>query len=1088
MTYVSLHTHSHYSLMDGVATAQEYVDRAVALGMPAIAITDHGTLSGHADFYRACTAAGIKPILGIEAYYCADRFDRRDRADRTEPLDTIYNHLTLLAKDESGLRNLHRLSELAWTEGYFHKPRIDWQLLNEFGDGLIVLSGCMSGVLNKALEANEPVVAKIFAQKFKDRFGDDFYIEVMPHNPGNINEQLISIADQYKIKTVVTPDCHHATPDQKEIQEFTLLLNTHAKPVPDTTYKGSTTTGWSMMDRLDYLYGTDRKMSFRNFDIHLLSENEMYDGMYPHVTGEMFDSTLEIADKIGTYTIPEGLDVLPVEYADPDKTLRGYAIAGLKAMDLDGQEYKDRLDEELRIIKEKGFAPYFLMVRNVTNYAHQKNILMSPGRGSAAGSLVAYSLGITNVDPIEHGLLFFRFIDPSRNDMPDIDMDFEDTRRDEIKEFIARKYGHVASIATFNAFGDKTVVRDVARVLRVPLDRVNSALRNVETWDDFINSKHESVVSFRADFPDVVHTAELLHGRIRTTGIHAAGVVASKVPLNEVAPIETRSVGGRQERLTIVAVDKDEAERIGLVKMDILGLKTLTVIQDTLKNIKERHGKDIDLLSLEPNGLDSIGVWEMLNNGLTKGVFQLEAGPYTNLVVKMGVWSFNELAASNALVRPGAANTIGKDYIARKNGKQTVTYIHPSMKPYLENTFGCVLYQEQVMQACVVLGDMTMGEANKVRKIIGKKKDRAEFDEFKSKFVQNASTKIGTERAEALWHDFEAHAGYSFNLSHAVAYSTLSWWTAWLKCNYTLEFFQALLANEKDPKTVPDYLIEAKRMGIRIKFPHVNLSDVSWKIEGDALRFGLKNIKYISDISAQRFIDARPFESYDELEQFVFKKGTGVNSRALEAMRKVGAANLPGNEVSVQEQLANAYEYLGLPSFSTVIPAHWNAKLTAAEDYVDGDVAVMQGYVRDVKLGKGWQLYDVMDSTGSFKFFGRKGVDVEVGKSYLFVLADKAVVSAVDTSELNGTTVVEQYLDGSQAEGFILAAQSRLTKTNQRMGTVVVDRGGELIAATLFPRNFGTVAPLIRPGGTYHVDISQTRTGGYAINGVKSVA
>jgi DNA polymerase-3 subunit alpha len=1075
--------------MDGVATASEYVERAIANGQTAMACTDHGTLAGHADFYRACIAGGIKPILGIEAYFTWDGNDRRERKDREGVQDVIYNHLVILAKNDNGLKNLHRLSEEAWLNGYFHKPRMTWDSLNEFGDDLIISSGCMSGPINKAIEDGDLVGAKRIATQFRDRFGENFYIELMPHNIPGMNTQLIELADALGIKAIVTPDCHHATHDQREVQEMTLLLNTHSRLQKGVTYAASCKCD-DMMGRLDYLYGEDRRMSFRSFAIHLLSPAEMREAMEADGVSrdDIYANTVNIADQIEDYDIPTGLDVLPVEYADPDKTLRGYAIQGLKAKGLTGQEYKDRLDEELAVIKQKNFANYFLMARNITNYAHKRKILMSPGRGSAAGSLVTYALGITNLDPIKHNLLFFRFIDPSRDDMPDIDMDFMDTRRDKIKEYISKKYGYVASIATFTAFGDKSVVRDVSRVLNVPLDRVNAALKRVVTWDDFISSKDPVVVGFREDFPEVQEYASKLHGRIRGTGVHAAGVVASKIPLSDIAPIETRAVKGRDERLTIVAVDKEEAERIGLVKLDILGLKTLSVIDETLKLIKERHGIDIDLNEEEnvvnPDNADNFGVWEMLNKGLTKGVFQCEAGPYTNLIMTMGVWKFDELVASNALVRPGAANTIGKDYIARKQGRQHTNYPHKSMKPFLENTYGCVLYQEQVMQACVTLGGMTMVEANKVRKIIGKKKDPAEFDMFKNKFVSNASELMSAAKAEKLWHDFEAHAGYSFNLSHAVAYSTLSWWTAWLKYNYPLEFFQALLSNEKDSDSITDYLIEAKRMGIKIKFPHVNLSDVSWKIDGDGLRFGLKNIKYISDVSAQRFIDARPFKSYQHLADFVMEKGTGVNSRSLESMRAIGAANFPDMQVPKEEQLANAYEFLGLPSFNMVIPAHWYAKMTNACDFDEGDTAVLYGYVRSVKTGAHWQLYTAIDPTGSFTFFGRPNVHIEVGKSYLFVMSDKAVIAAVDTESLSGTSAVERYLDTSTEEGYVVATASRMTKDKRKMGTVVIDNGGELVAATLFPKNFGQLAPRIKTGNSYKFTLNVLRDGGYVLDAV----
>ena len=1077
--YAPLHIHTHYSLMDGVATAEEYVEVARFAGMTSLAVTDHGTLSGHAEFYRACKAGGIKPILGIEAYYTEDRFDRRDKKERAAD-DPIYYHLVINAKNDRGLRNLHKLSEIAWTEGYFYKPRMDWETLVEYKEDLIISSGCLSGPINKRLERGDLAGAKAIAAEFANEFGQNFYIEVMPHNPAEMNKQLLELADSLGIRAIVTPDCHHAHVGQREVQEMTLLLNTHQRPIKGHTYNSSSKCE-NMLERLDYLYGEDRQMTFRDFNIHLLSHSEMRAAMEAQgiVRDDIYSNTIDIAESVEEYTLPEGLDLLPVEYSDPDKQLRGYSIRGLKEKGLTTQEYRDRLDEELAVIKEKGFAPYFLMVRNITNYAYQHGILMSPGRGSAAGSLVAYALKITNVDPIEHNLLFFRFIDASRDDMPDIDMDFMDTRREEVKSFIKRKYGDVAGIATFTAFGDKSVVRDVARVLNIPLDEVNRVLKHINSWEDFERGTSPEIKQFKRNYPEVLDYARLLHGRIRGTGIHAAGVVASKVPLNEVAPIETRVVKGEPERQYVVAVDKDEAERIGLTKMDILGLKTLTVIDNTLKSIKARHGIDIDL---NQTTFDDPAVYEMLSKGLTKGVFQVEAGPYTNLVLTMGVSSFDELAASNALVRPGAANTIGKDYIARKQGRQSVNYPHQSMKPYLESTYGCVLYQEQVMQACVTLGGMTMAEANKVRKIIGKKKDVSEFNAFRDKFIAGASTKISQAKAERMWHDFEAHAGYSFNLSHAVAYSMLSYWTAWLKYYYPLEFFHALLSNEKDSDSATDYLIEAKRMGIKIKFPHVNLSDVSWSIDGDGLRFGLENIRFLSEVSAKRFIEARPFASYKELEEFVFTKGSGVNSRSLEALSVIGAANFDDHRVDSDEVFASSYEYLGLPAFNLDIPDYWRAKMTTAENYNEGDTAILHGYVRSLKTGPGWRLFSAVDSTGAFSFFARPNVDVEVGKSYLFVISERDVVKAIDTATMDGTSSVEKYLSESTGEGFVVAASSRITKSRQKMGTIVLDNGGELTAATLFASNFSHIAPRIKPGNEYKFVLSPSKRGGWVVD------
>lgn len=1071
--------------MDGISQAEEYIERAKAIGMPALALTDHGTLSGHADFYRACMAGGIKPILGVEAYFTDDRHDRRPKTDRT-PDDLLYNHLTVLAVNSNGLRNLQRMSEVAWTEGYFYKPRIDWETLYKYGDDVFVGSACLSGPLCKAIERGDLAGAKQLADRFRDRFGDRFFIEVMPHNSPEMNKELLNIADLLGIRAVVTPDCHHAFPEQREVQEFALLLNTHQKVVPGHTYAESAKIP-NMMDRLDYLYGSDRQMTFKDFDIHLLSHYEMRVRMEAQGIdrSDIYENTVYYASAVGEYQIPERLDLLPVEYADPDKYLRDYAVRGLRARGIDTDEYIRRLNDELQIIKGKGFAPYFLMVRNITNFAHRKNILMSPGRGSAAGSLVAYALGITNIDPIKYNLLFSRFIDPSRDDMPDIDMDFEDRSRELVKAFIGRKYTHAASIATFMEFGDKSVIRDIARVLQIPLSDTNKMLKYVHDWESFVNSREQSVRDFKDKYPEVLRYATQLHGRIRGTGVHAAGVVASKVPLANVAPIETRAAGGG-DRVLVVGVDKDEAERIGLIKMDVLGLNTLTVVHDAVSAIRERHGIDIDLNELDPNDPTHAGVWEMLNEGKTKGVFQCEAGPYTNLILTMGINSFDELVASNALVRPGAANTIGKDYIERKRGRQATTYVHDFMKPYLQDTHGCIIYQEQVMQACVTLGGMTMEEANRVRKIIGKKKDPHEFDVYRSKFVQSAASLIGEKKAQNLWQDFEAHAGYSFNKSHAVAYSMVSFWTAWLKFHYPVEFFYALLSNEKDRDSVTDYLIEARRMGVQILLPHVNSSDVSWKIEGDALRFGLVNIKYISNVSAERFIRERPFTSYKSLEDFVFTKGSGVNSRSLESLRAVGAANFADSQVDKNTAMENVYEILGLPAFNATYPATWQQRVTPAADYADGDTDILMGYVRSVKTGPGWALYEAVDSSGSFSFFCKPGtLKIETGRFYVFVISNKDAIAALDISEgYSQDNPIIKYLEMGQDDGYVLAAASRVTKKGDRMGTVVYTHNDELVAATLFASNFRQVAPRIKPGNFYKMKVGRSRSGGLVLNNV----
>jgi DNA polymerase III subunit alpha len=1080
MSYIGLHVHTHYSLFDGVATPLEYVERAKELGMSSLAITDHGSLSGHREFYRAAKEQGIRPILGVEGYITADRFDQRDKQEREGLLDLVYNHIIVLAKDEAGLENLNKLNEIAWTEGYYKKPRIDYEVLEKYSEGLIVLSGCLSGALAKAIEAEEFAEAKRIIEWHKRVFKDDYYIEVMPHNPAEVNKQLLALADEFGVKAVVTPDCHHAHTGQKEIQELKLVLNTYSNKVQkDSTYEKSTKFD-NLVDRLQYLYG-DRDISFSEYDIHLLSDEEMHNAMRSQGIDreDMYEHTHEIANKIQDYDIKDYLDLLPVQYQNPNKELRELAVAGLEKRGVLSDEYLARLDEELKVIEDKNFGPYFLVVRNMISWAKKEGIMVGPGRGSAAGSLLCYALEITDIDPIPHGLLFFRFINPERNDFPDIDTDIQDSRREEVKDYLVRQYRHVASIATFLEFKDKGVVRDIARVLHIPLTDVNKVMKVVDTWDDYCTSKQAAW--FREKYPEIEQYGDQLRGRIRGTGIHAAGVVTSKSPIFKFAPMETRQSPGSGGRIPVVAVDMQEAERIGLIKIDALGLKTLSVLRDTLDIIKDRSGREINLLELD---MEDSSVYEMLSSGYTKGVFQCEATPYTNLLVKMGVKNFAELAASNALVRPGAMNTIGKDYILRKQGKQNIAYHHVKMKQFTAETYGCILYQEQVMQACTELGGMSMAEADKVRKIIGKKKDAKEFDQFRDRFVKGASEYVRPEVAEELWTDFEAHAGYSFNKSHAVAYSTLSYWTAWLKKYYPIEFMYSILKNEKDKDARTEYLIEAKRMNIPIRLPHINESDMDFKIEGKGIRFGLSSIKFISDNIAQKYIAQRPFRSYKELEEFSFGKGNGVNSRALQALRLIGAATFDDNPRNDNEVRENLYEYLNLPEFNITIPNHFHAFINEVSDFEEKGAFILLGMIKGIKRGKGWSRVEILDKTGSVGIFDEEQTGIEPGKTYLILASDNRIVTAIPADEIRGAdSALVKFLNYKQLpfkdeEMYVVSFKPRVTKTGKKMASLTLaDTTRELHPVTVFPTAFPKAYMKIKEGHAYKFEFGKTKDG-----------
>jgi len=1076
------------SLMDGVSTPEEYTKRAAEIGMTALACTDHGSLSAHRKFYRAAKENGIKPILGVEAYITQDRFDQRDKAARTTPLDLVYNHIIILAKNANGLENLNRLNEIAWTEGFYKKPRIDFEVLDKYGDDLIVSTACMSGLLNKAIEHEEYAVAKSHIKWFKDRFGDDFYVELMPHNSQGMNTELYELAKSMDAQCIVTPDCHHCTKDQKVVQELMLALNTHAKILKDRTYEGSLKFS-DPMDRLNYLYGEDRMMSFHTFDIHLLDGNEMHEAMDKH--GEfdesIYQNTLDIADKVEDYKIKRNLNLLPIKVENPQGELEKYAHSWLKNNNLDNnEEYVSRMNEELEAINQKNFAPYFLVVRNMTNWAKEQGILVGPGRGSAAGSLVCYALGITEVDPLEYGLLFSRFIDIDRDDFPDIDIDIMDSRREEVKEYLEKEYKNVASIATFMQFKDKGVVRDVSRIFNIPLSDVNKVLKLVDTWEQFTTSKASEW--FRDKYPEVVVYGDQLRGRVRGTGIHAAGVVTSKQPIFKYAPMETRNSPGTGERIPVVALDMEEVADVGLIKIDALGLKTLTVIDDALKSIKERHRIDIDLTGID---LKDKEVYRMLSDGNTKGVFQCEATPYTNLLVKMGVRNFDELVASNALVRPGAMNTIGKEYMARKNGHNVVEYVHNVMRPYLQDTYGCVLYQEQVMQACTTLGGMTMAEANKVRKIIGKKKDAKEFDEFKEKFVSGAVKYISPFMAENLWHDFEAHAGYSFNKSHAVAYSMLSYWTAWLKFYYPIEFMFAVLKNEKDRDARTEYLIEAKRMGISLKLPHINESDIDFKIEGKGIRFGLTAIKWISENVANKIMNHRPFTSYQQVRDIAFTKGSGINSRAVEALNSIGALTFVDNPRDEEKVRENLYEYLNLPEFNYSLPAYYHAFIDDNEDYDESKCHILLGMAKKIKRGQGWTRIEFLDKTGTVGIFDEVDTPVEQGKTYLILAASNRIATAIPADEAKSIEdpllkfLNYKTLPYGQDEYFVLSFKPRVTKAGKKMAHMVLaDYNRDLYPVVVFPTMFAEGFMKCEPGTVKKLLMNELKDGTIALKEV----
>lgn len=1103
-SYVELHLHDGYSTLDGANTPAEYFVRAKELGMSHLAQTNHGTLVGHRDFQREALAAGITPILGVEAYISAtDRFDRRSNAKRSDGT-SAYNHIILLAQGAIGMNTLHHLNEVAWREGFYNKPRIDLDLLEESNEGIIVLSGCMSGLLSKAILRDDWDAATGYAARLKSILGPRFFIEVQAHNSKELNDGLFKIADTMGIKPVVTSDCHYARKEDLWIEEAMLILST--SPKRDMSADMSKAKKMEVLERFNYLY-PNRTMTFQEIEIYLRSRQEHLDSFKARGWDreDIVDNTRVVADMIGTYPYHEALDLLPrPKKGHPDDILEKKARAGLKARGLAGKpEYESRLNEELSIIKSKDFSTYFLIVSNMINWAKSQGILVGPGRGSSAGSLLCYSLGITEADPIEYGLLFFRFLDIDRNDWPDIDIDFQKSRRGEVKDYLRRQFKHVAEIMTINKFQGKNSVKAAARVFGVTIAEVNKATKPINTpadkphlfWPEF--EKSDRGGEFTKKHPEVLELAKILSGRISSIGKHPAGIVLAKEPLQNFVAIETLKDPDDKDgpRVPVVALDMREADSVGLIKIDGLGLKTLDVLYDAIAAVKSRHGVDIVLNDID---LKNPAVYKMLGDGYTRGVFQAEGGTFTKWLVETGAREFNDLVIGTSIARPGPLTTVGEIYKRRLAGQEEITYTHAAMEPITKETLGVIVYQEQVMLAMTELAGMSMSTANKVRKIIGKKLDREEFLPYMEEFVKGASKKVSPAVAEKLWHDFEAHAGYSFNKSHAVVYSLLTYWTAWFKVNYPTEFVYAILKNEKDTTEAKDkiteYLIEAKRLGIKVLLPHVNKSEKEFSIDGEAIRFGLTNIKMIADKTAMTLMHHRPFENYQQLRDKVAEKNSGLTSRCLLGLNAIGAAQFDDNPKTGLER-DNFYEFLNIPSFAAKeLPPRIMTQVTTLDDFEEKGCYIVVGMIRKVVRKDHWARVEMVDETGTAGFFHDYQIPIEPGGIYAILVGDNRVARYVRHEDINSksTNSFVQHLgslgypDLIEGSYKVIAFESRKTKAGNRMAYMVLsDAQKNLTRLLVFPQQYLKAYTKCQEGSVIFPVIKQTDEGAYFMDDVE---
>lgn len=1074
--------------MDGASEIKDYFARAKEVGIDHLTVTDHGSLISHREFQRRGKEEGIRIGLGVEAYITHDRFDVRSKANRNDGT-SIYNHIGLIAKNENGLKNLYAINKEAWLSGFYYKPRLDFELLEEFHEDIIVLSGCLNGVLSKALEADDFDGAVEQAMNFKRLFKDDYYIEVMDHNPKNINDGLFEIADKLHIKPIITSDCHHASPDDIVTQEAMLILSTSPKVNPDFNFSKSQKMDW--LERFNYVY-PDRKMTFEKFNLHLKNGISQFENMkkagYDRV--DIIENTMEIAEKIGEYPEYRGLDLLPKpKTEDPDALLRKRVFAGLEKLGKHkDQIYIDRAEHELKVIKDKGFATYFLIISNTVRWAKQQDIRVGPGRGSAAGSLVCWSIGVTKPDPIEYGLIFERFLNPFRDDWPDVDIDFQDDRRDEVKDYVERQWKHVGNIMTFTRLEGKNIVKDAARVCKVPLKEVDAVAKVFVDYEDYCTSKN--TLEFRKKYPEVKQLGDKLKGKLRSVGMHAAGIVVSSKPLTDYVPIESaeNKEDKAKGRVPVLAMDGPAAADIGLIKMDFLGLKNLTVIQSTLDIIKERYGKDIDIDEID---LEDSDVYKTINKRSTLGVFQMEGAAFTKILDQMPIEKFDDIVAATSLIRPGAADSeFGKQYLDfRNHGNKT--YLHDDVDWIIEDTSG-VLYQEQTMQLCVHLCGMTPGESELVRKAVGKKKPE-ELEKWRVKFIDGATEKIGVREAKRLWHNIEASANYSFNKSHAVSYSLITYQCLWLKHYYPAEFVYAMLKHESDSDKMVTYLMEAKRMGVPVKMPHVNESGINYELHGadnPYIRIGLSQVKYVGEKAAKKIIESRPYESYEQLKEISERKFSGINSRALSCLDKVGAIDLPDHPKRGDER-DYYFEYLNLPAFNwTTLSDELQHKVTKIDE-ATGGVRCTLGMVKKVERKNGWCRIDFIDETGSDGAFTSPQTDITKGNAYLFVIDGSSILEHIAVGDIKDSdSAIVRYLNLPASKPLggaerVLKLYSRETKAGKLMGTLVTfNEDLKLTSYIVFPTKYHLAYGKAKPGTVVYVSAGETDSGSYKLEGI----
>jgi DNA polymerase-3 subunit alpha len=914
--YVHLHNHTEYSVLDGLTKIGPLIDFVKSEGMKSVAITDHGTMSGVIDFYKTAKKSKINPIIGIETYVAA-----RDHTDKDVSKDKTRYHLILLAMDNTGYQNLMKLSSIANLDGFYYYPRVDHNLIQKYNEGIICLSGCMGGEVGNALKEGQYDHAVEVAKYYKGIFGDRYYLEIQDHghpkNPiynkeqGDINNQVIKIGKKLDIKIVVTCDAHYLTHEDQEAHEVLLCVGT-----------GS------------YLNQTNR-MTLKDFPLHVIKPDEII-ARWGEKNPEFILNTRDIAKRcsvdlefdkilIPKFELPEGVtekDQLSFEVYQG--LVSRYTTGKLKDI-MTIQDCKDALPEEiltraeyeLSTIDRMGFNGYFLIISDFVNWGKAQGIVFGPGRGSVAGSIIAFALRITELDPIKYDLLFERFLNPDRISMPDIDIDIQDSRRDEVIQYCVRKYGkeRVANIATFGRMFARNAVRDVSRVLEVPYAEADRLAKMLPLP---IQGRHKPLTDSIKDEPylkeeydsnptskRVLDLAVKLEGTVRSHGIHAAGIVIAPDEIVKFTPLEMAQKGVVSTQYSLGPI-----EELGLLKMDLLGLSNLTTINNALRIVKRIRNLDIDINSIS---LEDKTTFELLQRGDTVGVFQLESSGMKRYLKELKPTSFEDIVAMVALYRPGPMQWID-DFISRKHGLKKITYLHPSMEPSLKTTYGVIVYQEQVMQISKDLCGFTGGQADGLRKAISKKKPE-ELAKMRTEFIDGAvkHSKADRELIEKLWIQLEDFAAYCFNKSHSACYALIAYQTAYLKAHYPSEFMAAVMSSDYDNiDRLAIEITECKHMQLDVLAPDINESYLEFAVvpETNQIRFGLKAIKNVGSSAVEEILEIRDSGPFLSMEDFLGRVSSRlVNKKTVESLIKSGAFDKFGDRNLFLENIDKLLNY-----------------------------------------------------------------------------------------------------------------------------------------------------------------------------------